>query len=166
MHGKVFIDQRKGDDAPVETLKYPLDAEYKNLSYLFEGKKVTLSDGLGQLSRYSNLKNPTTTLISIGEPFLYDINSDSKKDVVFLLRTDQDQRVSTTSSYYIALAIALHTGYSGANMLYLDTSIQNPNFLYKNGEIVLEYVRESASTTPKERYFIFKDGILKQLFYN
>ncbi len=157
MPGKFFINtlQNKATSSPLVASSTIVD--YKNLTYLVDGQQVQLHNGEGTLTTINMLKQLSSTLKIVGEPFLYDINGDQKTDVVFFL--DVSSNTTNPSAQYMSAAIQLHSGYSGANAVFIDRGVNSGAFVYKNGEIVLRYTT-LATTTIKEKYFMFKDDIL------
>ncbi len=163
MPGKSFINplQKKPDDSK-STLSSLTSYNYKNEVYLIEGRSIQFLDGKGILPPNPILKQSTTSLIIIEKIFLYDINDDAIKDTVFLIRTDHT-KFQTKNSFYLSSSISLNTGFSGTNGIFLDHSISNATFVYKNGEIVVDYITDGASTTVKQKYFLLENDILKQV---
>lgn len=165
MSGKSFINplQKKADDSQGILSSLTSD-DYKNQEYFIEGRSIQFLDGKGILPPNPILKQATTSLIFVEKIFLYDINDDTVKDTVFLIRTD-NTKPQTKNSFYLSASISLNNGFSGTNGIFLDYSISNTTFVYKNGEIVIDYITEGASTTMKQKYFLLENDILKQVLH-
>lgn len=135
--------------------------DFKNLLYTINEQQVLFVDGKSVLTSDSAQKVSSTTFEIAGKPFMYDINNDNKEDVVLLLKMTTGDAKQII--YYITSAVALNTGYSGTNALYVDSNLLSSVFLYKNGELVLGYTTKEATTTLREKYFTFTGDILKQI---
>jgi hypothetical protein len=89
------------------------------------------------------------------------MNGDTVMDTIFLLHTLE--KTKQRSSYYITASLSLHDGFYGTNALFLDYSLLETSFVYKNGELLVTYTTKDASTTMKQKYFVVENGILQQL---
>lgn len=161
MYNKEFINivQKKMDTAG-SVAKINVK-DYLNGEYIIDGQQVSFINGKGTIEANGALRQSATSLEIAGEPFLYDINADNVQDTVFLIRTSgaNIQR----ASYYLASSISLYDGFIGTNAVFVDTALLSSAFVYKNGEIHMGYTTELATSTLKERYFVFEGDILKQL---
>lgn len=132
--------------------------DYKNLSYVVEGQQFQLHNGEGIIFYTVDTIQSSSTIRIIGTPFYYDINNDNKEDIIFLMEVIPKN--NQVPLHLISAALQLNNGYTGTNVLYVDMATHNDSFMYKNGEIVLRYTIGTATTTPQEKYFIFKDAML------
>ena len=161
MSGKSFTNPLQKESIPIiSTTNTTQSNNFKNLSYRINEQSILLVDG-ESTSTHLGVSNEAVKFIITGQPFLYDINEDTKEDVIFLLKMTGDK--SRKDVYYLSTALALNTGYLGTNALYVDVSILSSTFVYKNGEIVLSYTTKEATTTTKEKVFLLNNGILKQI---
>ncbi len=161
-YGKSFVNplQKKNDQ---KSLRVPFveNTDYKNQAYIIEGEQIRFTDGRGILPPNFVLKQATTSLRIADTPFLHDINNDGIQDTIFLIRTED--QIAKKSTYYLYSSVSLREGFYGSNALFRDFALIDAAFMYKNGEIVIGYTIEGASTTLKQKYFTFEDDILKQL---
>lgn len=161
LYGKHFsnpLQQKSETNSATSSELSPI--HYKDQLYIIEGAQVYFHDGKGELPANPILKQSSSSLIITGEPFLYDINNDNIKDLIFLMHTDNK---NTKKTYYITSSLSLHKGFYGSNALFLDYDVNNSKFLYKNGEIVVSYTTGDTNVETKEKYFTLENDILKQL---
>ncbi len=157
MPGKSFINPFQKEVVITTIATTTVLIDYKNLEYTIGNQRVLFVDGKSSIHTGSSFYE------IINKPLIYDINSDNKEDVVFLLKMLKDGDFKEV--YYIASAIALNNGYIGSNTLYVDIDVLSSAFFYKNGEIVLGYTTKVAATTLKEKHFTFTGDILQQISY-
>lgn len=164
MSGKVFInpDQKKQKEKVTASSTTKLQS-YEDLTYYLNGESIAFNHGIAILPANITLHRATTTLRILDKRLLQDINNDIREDDVFLLESDKN--IQSSSSYFITAALRLYDGYTGTNSIYVDNNINDFAFVYKNGEIVLGYTTKNATTTLREKYFVFEDGLLQQVFH-
>lgn len=161
LYGRHFTNPLQQKKSPENlTAEGSSSSYYKDQAYIIEGTQVKFRDGKGTLPANPILKQSSTTLTIMNEPFLYDINSDGIKDAIFLLRTN-DQ--NTKNSYYITSSLSLHNGFYGVNAIFLDFDVHSAAFMYKNGEITVGYTTSESLTELKKKYFVLENDILKRL---
>ena len=158
MSGKSFTNPLQSvATSTTEATTLTSGSDFKNLTYTINNEQMAFVDG-----KYVTTINQMSSTFEITDKqLLHDINNDIKEDAVILLKRTKggsDQEV-----YYIASAIGLNNGYSGTNALYVDTNLKSSLFVYKNGEIVLGYTTKEATSTLKEKRFIFTNNTLQQI---
>ena len=169
MPGKIFTNQIQKKDTEnhnlpsASTTKEFLSSYFRNLSYLLEGQLIILHDGEGELPSNRILKRATTSIEVIGDKFLFDINNDKIEDTVFIFHTVSKN--IQKSSYYVASAMSLNTGYVGTNALYVGDDFLGNAFMYKNGEIIMGYTTKDATTTLKQKYFVYENNLLEEVIH-
>jgi hypothetical protein len=165
MPGKSFVNPAQTETSTSSNKESSaiMSNDYRNISYSINDQQVLLTDGKSLVLGNTTFKKGTTTVDIFGKPFQFDINDDNKEDVVLLLKVTKND--TTQEAYYVTSAIALNTGYSGTNAIYLDSNLRSAAFLYKNGEIVLGYTTQEATSTLKEKYFTFSNNLLKQVIH-
>ncbi len=162
MSGKSFINPLQSEsNKQIQKIKDTAVSVYKDLDYIFDGQKIQFKAGVGSFPGNTALRQSSSSFEILGSPFLYDINDDTILDSTFLVRETKYNQ--NRSLYYISSAISLKDGFTGLNAVYVDYAVATSTLLFKNGEIVLQYLTENQKTTRSEKYFTFEDGILKGL---
>ena len=170
MPGKIFtndeqqeaIAMKHASDTAMKIDTTTTAPDFKNLTYSFEGEPIMLRNGQGVIPSNPLSKRGTTTIEVIGPQLLFDITGDSIPDTVFLLRTSNSTSSTSSISYYISSALSLNTGYIGINILPLRTMSASSTFVYKNGEIVLNFL-DNATRTTVTKHFILENNLLKEI---
>ncbi len=158
--GKIFVNETQKNQEVQEETSMTIENSFKNLSYMLDGEKILFYNGIGIISSQTPSKrNATTTLVITETQGSFDINADFSPDIVFLIKKNSGN--AALDEYYIASAVTLNTGYSGVNILYLDTSIASSTIVYKDTIITVEYL--DSHTLRKSKRFIFRNGILEEV---
>lgn len=92
-----------------------------------------------------------------------DLNGDNKNDIAFVIPREDKTRGNL---YYFTAALTLDDGSrSGSNLIFLGDNMEPKKISIEEGRVVVEYVNrlDKKSTTTKEMYAEFVDGIFKQV---
>lgn len=160
--GKVFVNPLQKETVTTSTSTENTKskvADFKNLSYIIDGKEVKLRGGIGEFTPNSLRMSATTTIKVIGNEYTVDMNNDKILDTVFLLTSDKTS--TYTGSYYLGVAVSLNEIYSGMNAIYLGTMLYAVSYTFKNNELEVVFT-ETASSTPKTKYFIIDNNLFKE----
>ncbi len=126
-------------------------ADYKNATYLIEGKPVTLVGGVSEMESSPGSASKTVTRYFGNEAF-GDLNGDGREDVAFLLTQESG---GSGTFFYVVAALLSDQGYQGANAVLLGDRIAPQTTGIENGLIVVNYaVRkpgESFTVPPSVR---------------
>lgn len=138
--------------------------DYKNATYIIEGEKVTLVNGVSEVPATPGSASKITTRY-FGNFVKADLNGDSIPDLAFLLT----QTAGGTGTFYYIVA-ALQTdggGYTGTNGILIGDRIAPQTTEYRDGLIVVNYADrkpgEPFTAVPsvgKSAYFVVEDGAL------
>jgi hypothetical protein len=162
VYGKTFVNPTQEKAVVTDSVQEKSGVvAYMNQSYIIEGELVQFRNGVGQISPNTLLKQSTSTLRIVGEPYQYDINGDGMVDTLLLL--EKKGQGSLKDSYFLTASVSLHNGQYGVNALFLDYGVIGAAFAYKNSEIIAGYTTNAASTTLREKYYTFTNDILKQI---
>ncbi len=120
-----------------------LVVDYKNATYIIEGKPVTLVNGRAEVAGAPNSESKIVTDY-FGNEVKSDLNGDGREDVVFLLT---QQTGGSGTFYYVVAAINTDKGYQGSHGVLLGDRIapqttglsQNPS--HKNVVVVNYAIR-------------------------
>jgi hypothetical protein len=91
----------------------------QNATYIIEGQKVTLIDGLSEVAAAPGSASKITTKY-FGNAVTHDLNGDGRPDTVFIL-TQNDGGSGTF--YYVVAALNMPNGYIGSQGLFLGDRI-------------------------------------------
>lgn len=162
VYGKTFVNPSQEKSVTTNSIQEKSNVvSYLNQSYIIEGEQVQLYNGAGYMSPNTILKQSTSSVRIVGEPYQYDINGDGKADTIFLI--EKKGQGSLKDSYFLTASVSLHNGQYGVNALFLDYGVIGAAFAYKNNEIIAGYTTNAASTTLREKYYTFSNDILKQI---
>lgn len=164
--GKTFSNPQQKKEPTKEALtlqrQEDIKALYKNNSYVIEGQRIKLEDGVGTITTAMSLEKTTSTVEASGGFAPFDINQDTKDDALFLLKVKP--MLSKKYAYYITALVSLYNGYTGINALYLGNEIASTTIVYKNNYIIITY--QDTNSTPilrKQKFFIFNNDILQEV---
>lgn len=123
--------------------------EYKNATYVIEGKPVTLVDGKAEMEAAPGSASKIVTQY-FGNEVVTDLNADGRDDVVFVLTQSTG---GSGTFYYAVAALNTETGYQGSQALLLGDRIAPQASNKKdNGIVVIAYADrapgEDFSTAP------------------
>lgn len=92
---------------------------YKNATYIIEGRSVTLTNGSSEIK---TTPNSATKIITryFGNEVFHDFNDDGREDVAFLLTQETG---GSGVFFYIVAALNTPTGYIGSQALFLGDRI-------------------------------------------
>lgn len=139
-----------------------LGVNYKNATYVIDGKSITLVDGLSEVEAAPGSASKVTTRY-FGNELKYDLNNDGLEDVVFLLT--QETGGSGTFFYAVA-ALDTPVGYVGSDGYLLGDRIApqtinvSMNPTHKN-VIVVNYADRNPGEPMTARPSLGKSAYLK-----
>lgn len=140
--------------------------DYKNATYLIDGEKITLQNGISEKGLATS---STTKLVTqyFGNEVKADFNNDGVNDIVFLLTQN---RGGSGTFYYVALALGVKGGYTGENTILLGDRIAPQTTEFKDGIIVVNYADRKAGepftikpSIGVSRYFKVEDKNLNEV---
>ena len=165
VYGKKFINPNQQPSHATSTSTPVSDPlQYKNLSYMLDGEVIQFTNGQSELTLPNGDQAGAIQLTIMDTSFPYDLNNDGTVDYVILIRASNQN--TARIAYFLSAAVTLKNGLSGVNALFLDYSLIDAAFVYKNGEIQIGYTTSEATSTLKQKYFILENDILKQLSHN
>lgn len=97
--------------------------DYKNTSYIIEGEKITLENGLSEIEIAPNSASKKITRYWGGD-FFKDLNADGREDVVFIVTQESG---GSGLFYYVVAAINYPEGYQGGESFFLGDRIAPKN---------------------------------------
>lgn len=102
-----------------ETTKQILAQDYKNATYIIEGRSISLLNGISEIE---STPGSATKIITryFGNEVKYDLNQDGREDVAFILT--QETGGSGLFFYFVA-ALNTPTGYIGSQAIFLGDRI-------------------------------------------
>ena len=109
--------------------------DYKNISYIIEGKEIALVDGYSEIEIAPNSASKIITKY-FGNEAEGDVNGDGISDISFLITQESG---GSGIFYYLVSAIKTDSGYKGTNAVFLGDRIAPQTTNYNNGEIVVNY---------------------------
>ncbi len=89
----------------------PRVADYKNTTYVIDGQRVALVNGIAEIDAAPGSASKITTQY-FGNDFVTDLNGDGRDDVVFLLTQNQG---GSGTFYYAVSALNTEEGYVGSD---------------------------------------------------
>jgi hypothetical protein len=114
--------------------------DYKNISYLIDGKEVKLENGAAE----TTVDGATTATKYFGNEARGDFDGNGSTDIAFILT--QDNGGSGTFFYAVA-ALKTENGYVGTNAVLLGDRIAPQSTDFSNGVITVNYA-DRASGEP------------------
>ncbi len=161
--GKKFINplQEATVSSPLSTDKSKEDADPKSQSYYVEGKMVKMIDGMGILPADPLKGSATSAVMVLDGATAFDINQDGVDDKVLLLVLKNNKEYY---EYYITAMLSLHTGYTGANAIYLGQDIASTTVSFRNKELLVTYTKkQKKESLQMSTRIIYKDNLLQEL---
>ncbi len=95
------------------------DADYKNIAYVIEGKRIQLKDGAAETEVMPGSASKIVTRY-FGNDLKTDLNDDGREDVVFLLT---QQTGGSGVFYYVVAALTTPHGYVGSDGFFIGDRI-------------------------------------------
>jgi hypothetical protein len=140
---------------------------YKNASYLIEGQKITLKDGVAETEIVPGSASKSITKY-FGNEAVADLNGDRVKDVAFLLTQDDG---GSGTFYYVVAALKVATGYLGTNAILIGDRIAPQTTEINNGEIIVNYADRrlddpmtAQPSVANSRYFKISENKLVEFY--
>jgi len=109
--------------------------DYKNATYLIDGEKITLQNGIFEKEVSTSSLSKSITQY-FGNEVKADFNNDKINDIAFLLTQNSD---GTGTFYYVALALGTKGGHIGENTILLGDRIAPQTTEFKDGMIIVNY---------------------------
>ena len=109
--------------------------DYKNISYMIEGREVTLVNGYSEIEIAPNSASKIITKY-FGNEAEGDISGDGVSDISFLITQESG---GSGVFYYLVSAIKTDLGYKGTNAILLGDRIAPQTTEIRNGEIIVNY---------------------------
>lgn len=111
----IFDSYSRRENTTVQVLA----KDYRNATYVIDGKPVTLVDGL---SETEVVPGSATKIITryFGNEVKHDLNDDGREDVAFLLTQETG---GSGTFFYIVAALNTENGYVGSHALFLGDRI-------------------------------------------
>ena len=132
---------------PVVTTPPPVVvSDYKNTSYIIEGKTITLKDGLAENDIENSSSTKVTTKIFEANT-QGDLNGDGLADTAVILTQNSG---GSGTFYYAAAAIKTAQGYNGTNAIFMSDRIAPQNNQIQNNVLIVNY----ADRKPTEDFSI------------
>ena len=144
----------------------PLETEqkdYKNISYVIDGKSVDLKNGISEVEAVSGSASKIVTKY-FGNVAAGDLNGDGINDTAFLLTQDGG---GSGTFYYVVVALKTSDGYIGTNAILLGDRIAPQTTEIRNGYLIVNYAdraeNEPMTTRPsmgKSKYLVVENNSL------
>lgn len=122
-----------------------LGSDYKNATYVIDGKSVTLVDGLSEVEAAPGSASKIVTRY-FGNEVRHDLNDDGREDVAFLLTQETG---GSGTFFYVVAALNTPAGYVGSDAVLLGDRVapQSTNMdegltinnTYRKNVIVVNY---------------------------
>lgn len=111
----IFDSYSRRENTTVQVLA----KDYRNATYVIDGKPVTLVDGL---SETEVVPGSATKIITryFGNEVTHDLNDDGREDVAFLLTQETG---GSGTFFYVVAALNTEAGYVGSHALFLGDRI-------------------------------------------
>lgn len=136
-----------------------LAKDFKNATYIIDGKSITLSNGTA-------VAGGVTTKI-FGNEAVGDLNKDGIPDVAFLVTQSGS---GSGTFYYVVAALKSNNGYRGTNGILIGDRIAPQQTDIDKSEVIVNFAdrlpNEPMTATPsqgKSRYFHIVSGKLVQI---
>ncbi len=116
-----------------------LAQDYKNATYIIEGRPITLANGLSEIEAATGSAKIITRYF--GNEVKHDLNDDGREDVAFLLTQE-----TGGSGVFFYVVAALHTpnGYIGSEALFLGDRIAPQTTHMEEGKTVRSTNRQNV----------------------
>lgn len=156
--GKTFVNTaQKASVDVIASTSTKMAKNYKNATYLIEGKEITLQNGTAVIDIAPESASKET-IRYFGNEVRGDFDGNTTEDIAFLITSDNGG-----SGTFFYLAVALQSPgklYSGINTVFLGDRIAPQTTELKNSEIVVNYAdrapRDPMTAKPHigvSRYF-------------
>ena len=163
--GGVWFWAGKAQPATIQSIL----SDYKNATYIIEGKPVTLVNGRAESLVASNSASTVVTQY-FGNEATGDLNGDGMPDIAFVLTQTGG---GSGTFYYVVTALKTANGYQGTNGVLLGDRIAPQSTQINNGQIVVNYADratgEPMATAPSvgvSKYLQFANGVLSEILVN
>ena len=127
--GKKFVNQKQvtqDQSVPTDTkIENRLSFPYESLTYTVNGQPLTFKDGIGVVNNDSTTGEATTTFTLYSKPFIFNSNASTSDS--YAIVTEARVKGSVVG-YYVFLALALQTTYSGTNGAFLGKELVDASF--------------------------------------
>ena len=136
--------------------------EYRNATYMIEGQRIKLADGLAEAETSPGSASRIVTRY-FGNEVRTDLNDDGREDIVFLLT---QQRGGSGTFFYAVAALDTEAGYLGSDGYLLgdriapQTTVVSRNPRHKN-VIVVNYADRSPDEPMTSQPSVGKSVYLK-----
>lgn len=127
-----FIYKEKQGDGGVQ-------ADYKNISYMIEGRAVRLENGMAEDAIEGSASKTTTQYF--GNAAEGDLNADGISDIAFLLTQDGG---GSGTFFYVVAALKSDVGYTGTNAVFLGDRIAPQTTEIRNGGLIVNFAERRA----------------------
>ncbi len=128
---------------------------YKDATYLIQGERVTLKDGVSYKPAIPESSFAIETKL-FGNEVNYDFNSDGRVDTAFILTQNTG---GSGTFYYLVVALDTPEGYKGSEAMFIGDRIAPQTTNIKDGLIVVNY----ADRNPGEP-FTTKPSLVKSIY--
>jgi hypothetical protein len=159
--GYFVLPTKNNNYAKKETQKSILN-DYINITYLIDGQKVKLENGIASVESAPGSASKTVTRY-FGNELKTDLNNDGKEDIVFLLTQEKG---GSGIFFYVVAAIKNDSGYVGSDGYFLGDRIApqttniSPNPKHKN-VIVVNYADRNKNEPMTNAPSVGKSAYLK-----
>ena len=131
---------------------------YKNATYVIDGKKVELVNGVSEISIVPGSDSKITTRY-FGNEVFYDFDSDGRKDIAFLFTQDAG---GSGTFYYVVVALNKADGYLGGKATLIgDRIAPQTTEVNSRGFIVVNYADRKSTDSFAVKPSIGKSLVLK-----
>jgi hypothetical protein len=118
----------------------PQNTDYKNATYIIDGKLVTLVNGVSEVATVPGSTSKITTTY-FGNDATGDLNGDGMPDVAFILTQNGG---GSGTFYYAVVALKTANGYQGTNAILLGDRIAPQTTEIRNGQSIVNYADRKA----------------------
>lgn len=130
--------------------------DYKNISYIIDGKNVSLKNGVSEVEAMPGSASKITTKY-FGNEASGDLNDDGINDAAFILTQDSG---GSGTFYYVVAAIKTGDGYIGTNGILLGDRISPQTTEIRNGYLIINYADRAENEPMVARPSIGKSKYL------
>ncbi len=128
--GILYLQKSGSDIVPTNTVD-----RFKNISYIIDGRNVTLVDGYAE---EEIAPDSATMLVTqyFGNRATGDLNGDGKEDIAFLLTQNGG---GSGTYFYVVAALKVADSYIGTNAIFLGDRIAPQTTEIYDGKLVVNY---------------------------
>lgn len=137
--GLIYVYTQTKSNNPVSGASF----NGKNSSFIIDGEKVQLKNGVSQTEAAPGSASKVTTTY-FGNEAKGDLNADGKEDIAFLV---SQATGGSGLFYYVVVALRTDTGYKTINVSLIGDRIAPQATEIKSGQLVVNYA-ERASGQP------------------